>query len=246
MHKIITDLNCDGFSVNEFGGSNPADNYIKLIVCPLRDQNSNIDWKLFENLVGETFFKAKRFEAPLIGGDFCQIHSSLNFLPLGPSTISSSDHRVWRLWKNGALGYCANLNPNPNAEVPIGHLILHYLNFCRLTARRLGSYEDISFEAELQCRSIRFNSTKPYFGISFDHDATIGIQFSEMDQDTKDGNPYSKVLTVGELNTADKLAGIILDQVQETNPTASINPVNWRDMVQDLFHVDPGTARINL
>ena len=228
--KIIAGLNTQSFFVTyaEPSGDFRASDYIRLIAAPRSGNTLQLDQAVqrsFERHVKSAFLEVRGFDQVIPRGEFYQIQSHVQ--------SRSCTHRVWCLWRSGAVGYTANLDrSNP---LPIGDLVLHYIFFLRLAELVLGPSAEIVVFAQLASPRARFT---PYFpdsdGSLSDYDRVSGVRFDER-------HPYVRVQieSIEELrlpveNVPQKLADLILFQVQETS-AARIDFEKWLEAITDLF-----------
>jgi len=131
------------------------------------------------------------------------------------------------------VGYTANLDrSNP---LPIGDLVLHYIFFLRLSELVLGPSDEIVLYAQLACPRAAFT---PHFpdphGSPSDYDRVSGVRFDERHPYVREQIENIEELRLPVDNIAQKLADLILFQVQETF-AACIDFEKWLESITDLF-----------
>ena len=228
--KIIAGLNTQSFfaTFGESSGDFRAADYIRLIAAPRPATALRLDQaaqRSFERHVKSAFLEVRGFDQVIPRGEFYQIQSHVQ--------SRSCTHRVWCLWKSGAVGYTANLDrSNP---LPIGDLVLHYIFFLRLTELVLGPSADIVLYAQLACPSAAFT---PHFpdpdGSPSDYDRVSGVRFVERHPYVREQIESIEELRLPVGNIAQKLADLIFFQVQETS-AARIDFEKWLESITDLF-----------
>jgi hypothetical protein len=205
-----------------------AEDYIRLIAAPRRAKELRLDQvaqQHFEQLVESAFPEIRGFDQAIPRGEFYQIQSH--------ARSRSSSHRVWCLWKSGAVGYTANLDCAN--EVPVGDLVLHYIFFWRLTELALGPSAEIVLDTHLACPCARFT---PHFpdphGSRSDYDRVSGIRFEERHAYVREQIGSIEEFHLPVENIAQKLADLILFQVQET-ASARIDFERWLEAITNLI-----------
>lgn len=228
--KIIARLNTQSFfaTYGEPPAGYRADNYISLIAAPRATRTLRLDQAAqrdFEQTVKSGFPECQGFDQIIPRGQYYQIQSHV------PSR--SSTHRVWCLWNSGAVGYTANLDQS--SPIPIGDLVLHYIFFWRLTELILGPSAKVVLDARLVCPNARFT---PHFpdphGSRSDYDRVAGVGFDERHPYVREHTQSIKEFDLPVEDIAQKLADLILFQVQETAATR-IDFEKWLEAIANLL-----------
>ena len=224
--KIISGLNTQSFFAME--SYFRATDYIRLIAAPLPPNARRLDQdaqRSFQGLVEAAFPEIRGFDQDIPRGAFYNIQSY--------TQSRSSSHRVWCLWNSGAVGYTANLDHS--SALPIGDLVLHYIFFWRLTESVLGPSAKVVLEAELACPNSRFT---PHFpdphGGRTDYDLVAGVRFDEHHPHAREQIRKIEEFQLPDEDIAQKLAELILFQVQET-AAARIDFERWGEAITNLI-----------